>query len=70
MYIDKSVCLPKLPPPLDQEVRKLTEYYDKEDVCAFLLLEEVVCSGVKQAVIDKQLTREEGLMIFDYFGLR
>ena len=59
MYIDTNVHLPKLPPHLDEQVRKLTDYYNNVDIFYFLIIEEAVCSMVKQAVIDKQLTREE-----------
>lgn len=70
MYVDKTVKLPRMPRILERDVRELTAYYDDGDETAFLLLEETVCSAVKQAVIDNQITHEEGLKIFDYFGWR
>lgn len=70
MYIDKSIQLPKLPRLLARDIQELSGYYETGDETSFLLLEETVCSAVKQAVIDNQISREDGLKIFAYFGWR
>ena len=70
MYVDKTIRLPRMPRLLERDVLTLSGYHDKGDEVSFLLFEETVCSAVKQAVLDNQITKEEGLRIYDYFGWR